>query len=216
MPAGVEHLADLDEIQARMESLVQAATTETCSIVPIVMPAEALEASRQLDAELAERGVVQKSLCHEKIRANPTALAYGRWMQDIGAQVRTAAILPNRLLIVDRTTAVIPTDPAEPRQGAVLITTPGIVSALCDLFDTTWAKAIPLEQEQNPDETTGLTGPERELLMLLAAGLTDEASAKRLGVSVRTVKRRVEDLMRRLEAGSRFEAGMKAAKRGWF
>ncbi|MFI6151695.1 helix-turn-helix transcriptional regulator [Kitasatospora sp. NPDC051170] len=60
---------------------------------------------------------------------------------------------------------------------------------------------------------------ERELLRILSTGLTDEGAAKRLGVSLRTVKRRMEDLMRRLDAGSRFEtgfkAGFKAGRRGW-
>jgi sugar-specific transcriptional regulator TrmB/DNA-binding CsgD family transcriptional regulator len=215
IPAGVELLADIDEIQSRMESLVQAATTEACSIVPAPMSTAALEASRPLDAELADRGVAQKSLCHEAIRGNPASAAYAAWMVDIGAQVRTAPALPNRLLIVDRATAVVPVDPDTPGQGAVLITTPGIVAALAELFDQAWAKAVPFEDGQGHDAATGLSSAESELLRLLATGLTDEAAAKRLGVSVRTIKRRMEDLMRRLEAGSRFEAGAKAAKRGW-
>ena len=49
----------------------------------------------------------------------------------------------------------------------------------------------------------------------MAAGVTDEAAANRLGVSLRTVRRRVADLMERLDASSRFEAGLKAGRRGW-
>jgi DNA-binding CsgD family transcriptional regulator/sugar-specific transcriptional regulator TrmB len=215
MPAGVEHLLDLDEIQSRMESLVQSAATETWSIVPTVMPAEALEASRQLDAELSERGVRQKVLCHEGTRANTAALAYSRWMVEIGAEIRTAPALPCRLFIVDGVTAVVPADPAAPRSGAVLITAPGIVAALVALFERCWAVASQLLEAPAADAETGLTGSERELLKLLATGLTDEAAAKRLGVSLRTVKRRMEELMRRLGAGSRFEAGLKAGQQGW-
>lgn len=50
---------------------------------------------------------------------------------------------------------------------------------------------------------------------MLAAGLTDEAAAKRLGVSLRTVRRIMAGLMDRLQASSRFEAGLKAAQKGW-
>lgn len=53
------------------------------------------------------------------------------------------------------------------------------------------------------------------MLRLLAAGLTDEAVARRLDVSVRTLRRVTADLMERLEARSRFQAGYLAATRGW-
>lgn len=53
------------------------------------------------------------------------------------------------------------------------------------------------------------------LLQLLADGAKDEAAARSLGVSVRTVRRMVADLMRRLDARSRFQAGILAKRRGW-
>jgi len=60
-----------------------------------------------------------------------------------------------------------------------------------------------------PDEST------RALLALLAAGLTDEAIARSLGISLRTVQRRIHDLMETLGATTRFQAGMAARERGW-
>ncbi|MBS2533036.1 LuxR family transcriptional regulator [Catenulispora sp. NF23] len=215
MPGGVEQITALDDIQTLMESLLYAADNEVCSIVPNVMPAEALQASRPLDEDLTARGVRLRIVCHEAIRSNATALAYERAMLALGAQVRTAAAVPIRLLIVDRTSAVVPFDPESRETGAILTTAPGMVRALCELFDRLWDGAAPLEPTPPSDAATGLTDSEAELLKLLSGGLTDEAAAKRLGVSVRTVKRRMEDLMRRLEAGSRFEAGARAAKRGW-
>jgi DNA-binding NarL/FixJ family response regulator len=56
---------------------------------------------------------------------------------------------------------------------------------------------------------------ECDLLILLAAGSTDETAAKRLGVSGRTVQRVMAELMERLGAASRFEAGLRAKERGW-
>jgi len=47
------------------------------------------------------------------------------------------------------------------------------------------------------------------------AGATDEVVAAQLGVAVRTVRRTVATLMNRLGARSRFQAGVKAAGRGW-
>jgi hypothetical protein len=53
------------------------------------------------------------------------------------------------------------------------------------------------------------------LLTLLADGLKDEAAARALGVSVRTVRRMVAEFMDRLGARSRFQAAILAKTRGW-
>lgn len=56
---------------------------------------------------------------------------------------------------------------------------------------------------------------ERDLIALMAAGATDEVVAQRLGLSVRTVRRRVHDLFGELGVTNRFHAGVEAARRGW-
>jgi DNA-binding NarL/FixJ family response regulator len=53
------------------------------------------------------------------------------------------------------------------------------------------------------------------VLRLLAQGDTDEAAARKLGVSARTVGRVAADLMERLGARSRFQAGARAGEQGW-
>ena len=55
----------------------------------------------------------------------------------------------------------------------------------------------------------------RLLLEQLARGAKDEQIARTLGLSLRTVRRRVADLMDDLGAGSRFQAGVEAVRRGW-
>ncbi len=52
------------------------------------------------------------------------------------------------------------------------------------------------------------------MLKLLAKGHTDETIAKRVGVSSRTVRRIAADLMDKMDARSRFQAGAQAALRG--
>lgn len=53
------------------------------------------------------------------------------------------------------------------------------------------------------------------LAQLLAQGLTDEAIARRLGISDRSVRRRVAEIVDILGARSRFQAGVNAAEAGW-
>jgi DNA-binding NarL/FixJ family response regulator len=55
---------------------------------------------------------------------------------------------------------------------------------------------------------------DRTIITLMAAGATDEAIARRLDLSRRTVVRRIAALLDRLGATTRFQAGVQAAKRG--
>ncbi|MGI5418904.1 LuxR C-terminal-related transcriptional regulator [Actinomadura luteofluorescens] len=55
---------------------------------------------------------------------------------------------------------------------------------------------------------------DRHLLTLLAAGLKDEAVARHTGMGARTVSRHVARLLRTLNARTRFQAGVHAARRG--
>jgi len=54
----------------------------------------------------------------------------------------------------------------------------------------------------------------RQILVLLNAGYKDDAAARQLGLSVRTYRRHVAEIMRALGAASRFQAGARAAKLG--
>jgi DNA-binding NarL/FixJ family response regulator len=58
-------------------------------------------------------------------------------------------------------------------------------------------------------------GDTRNLLTLLAAGLTDDAIARSLGWSSRTTQRRLQRLMITLGASTRFQAALLATRRGW-
>lgn len=70
-------------------------------------------------------------------------------------------------------------------------------------------------QPESRDAARELREVDRNLLRLLAVGMTDEAVARQLGLSLRTTRRRIAALMSHLSASSRFQAGAEAAKRGW-
>lgn len=81
------------------------------------------------------------------------------------------------------------------------------VSVLIDFFDCQWEAARP--DDARPPRA------EVEVLRLLAAGVKHEVIARQLGLSPRTVGRRIDDAYDRLEAVSAFQAGYQAARRGW-
>lgn len=212
-----QHIVGLDAIQAKLEEVAAAAHTETLSVVPgKAVPADVLTAAKAADADLiARRRIPSKILYQDAIRNDRATVAYGLWLAEIGAEVRTAPVLPQRMFIIDRTTAFVPLDPSDPGAGALCTTAPGVVTQLVAFFEQIWQSATPLGEHRPVEPATGLTRTERELLKLLASGATDESAAHRLGLGPRTVRRIMADLMSRLDAGSRFEAGIKAAKNGW-
>ena len=60
-----------------------------------------------------------------------------------------------------------------------------------------------------------LTEQDRALLALLAAGTTDEITARTFGWSARTVQRHVHRIMTLMNAETPFQAGLEAGRRGW-
>ena len=84
------------------------------------------------------------------------------------------------------------------------------------LFDQEWRVGVPLVlTADGPGVTRGEEDLDGRLLGLLLAGLTDQATAHQLGVSLRTVQRRVRVLMELAGVETRMQLGYQAARRGW-
>ncbi|MBN0038729.1 helix-turn-helix transcriptional regulator [Cellulosimicrobium cellulans] len=115
---------------------------------------------------------------------------------------RVAPALPLSLVALDDTVVLV----ARPDRTRA-VTDRVAVLALRALAESEWDRARAADDALAPSEDT--------LLRLLAEGKTDTAVAARLGVSPRTVRRHAAGLMGRLGATSRFEAGVRAAQRGW-
>ncbi|MFJ7243639.1 LuxR C-terminal-related transcriptional regulator [Kitasatospora sp. NPDC098652] len=210
-----ERLLGLDAIQGRLERMGRDTAVEVLASQPGDQRPEDLLASRPADTGVLARGIAMRTPYQDSTRNQPHAATYAHWLLSQGGEVRTAATIPQRMVIIDRSQALVPIDPDDNRKGALHVTEPGILAALIDLFDQAWNTAVPLGATLPEDPRTGLTATERELLRLLGSGLTDDAAGQRLGISSRTVSRHMSSIMERLSASSRFEAGIKAAQRGW-
>jgi DNA-binding CsgD family transcriptional regulator len=215
--ADIEVLVGFEAIQSKLDELALRAVLSVDSISPGgPVPREVLEAGRPLDEEVVNRGVKQRLIYQNSMRNDSRSVEYARWMQSIGGETRYAAVVPPRIILIDGKLAVVPTSHDRPARRAFVIREPPIVALLMELFELTWAAADRLEQNAPaPGDPDKPSSQERALLRLLAGGSTDEAAAKKLGVSVRTVRRIMADLMERLGATSRFEAGHRATQRDW-
>jgi DNA-binding CsgD family transcriptional regulator len=177
---------------------------------------EVLEAARPFDQEVSQRGVPARSLYQNSVLSDRRNLDYARWLSGLGVEIRSTPVIPSRMIIVDHSVAAIlyrqPQLPVE----MFIVREPSLVIPLIEFYEMSWAAAKPIDgPEPKVEDEKEPTQQEVALLRLLAAGSTDEAAAKKLGVSVRTVRRIMADLMDQLAASSRFEAGHKATQRGW-
>ena len=128
-----------------------------------------------------------------------------------GARVRVHnSTLPD-LLVLGREAAILQDATSVlGRAEQHLITAAGPVASLTRLLGATWANSVDLDVHQRLQvEHDSLPG---SVLTLLSAGCTDETAARKLDISVRTYRRHVADIMQRLKAGSRFQAGFEAAR----
>lgn len=71
------------------------------------------------------------------------------------------------------------------------------------------------EKEVSAVKSEELTSREQEVLQLLALGLANKEIAKRMGISIHTVKFHAASILAKLGAASRTEAVTLGAKRGW-
>jgi DNA-binding CsgD family transcriptional regulator len=129
----------------------------------------------------------------------------------VGEQVRVLPEVPTRLLVIGDTHAVLPDRLGFADFPLVMVRETAIVEAAAQWFELLWERAA-VPAEHGPETRRDLR---RFLLQQLAQGADDEQIARNLGISLRTVRRRVADLMAELGADSRFQAGVEAARRGW-
>lgn len=205
----VEILFGRDSVAARFDRLQRAAWHE---VLVLDRPPYAQEPAEpnQAELEMLARGVRVRGLYAPEALEVPGA--YEMFGQTIaaGEEARVHPDIPLKLAIADGTTAILPFsgDEREMVDSAFVIHAGNLLDALVRLFELLWAGAIPLPGQDAPAETD----LDRQLLTLMAAGLKDDAAARQLGISVRTLNRRVSDLMQRLGARTRFQAGLQAAR----
>ena len=180
-----------------------------------------VSAEDNVDEQVAvSRGVTYRVVVERSAMEKPGFLDLVAESVRAGERVRVTDDLPLRLLIADRSVALLPLAPTsvDAGAGALVIHPSGLLDALVHLFDMVWASARELLPATGlaPQPTDGIDEVDARLLTLLLAGLTDQAIAGQLGISARTVQRRVSALMERAQVATRFALGHEAARRGWF
>ena len=210
----IEIAVGREAIEARIDDMLRGATEQA---VGTDTPPYVADGSHQVSSAelgLLDRGVRFRAIYAADVLDHPGWVDRLRSMAERGEQARVLPRVPVKLLIVDGTTAILPlggNGPSTPGQArAVVVTDSALTSALQVLFDQLWGQATPLRLTESAS-----TDPVTTLINLLASGMKDEAIARQLGVSGRTLRRRIAEVQDQLGATSRFQAGLQAARRGW-
>jgi DNA-binding CsgD family transcriptional regulator len=128
-----------------------------------------------------------------------------------GEEVRLRHRLPVTMLHVDDAIALVTTDRAG--RTAVLVQAPAVIAMLAEWFDLLWENPTTMTYPVG-GTATALNPVQRDVLTLMLAN-DDETIARRLRMSVTTVRRHIKAIYQALGVNSRFAAGMAAAKLNW-
>lgn len=227
-PADLDVLAGTEEIALRIMTLHRSATARLWWAV------DASPAARQVFADVGRaadvtvrEGVAVRLVLDSSLLGDDDAMAFAEHARTLGHEVRIANGVPFSVLVTDDKEALVDLGRHDPAgDGSFEAHRPSWVQALTQLLVEIWNLSTPyatvLRAGLGGDEdlTAGrvrmpLEERDARVLALLATGASDQVIARQLGISVRTVERRVRYLMDHLVASTRFQAGVQAVRRGW-
>ncbi|GIH96828.1 hypothetical protein ACFFMN_15060 [Planobispora siamensis] len=161
--------------------------------------------------DLLARGVTVRIICQHRNRADIGTRMRMKRLTDAGASVYTVSHVPRSATVFDRSLVVLfGADDTE--ANVARVHNQGIAQFFLDLFNHLWETATPLEGID-----FGYAGVaddlQQSIAVLMAKGYTDEVVARKLGMSVRSCRRHIATMMRDLDATSRFQAGVQAARK---
>jgi hypothetical protein len=164
------------------------------------------------DTALLERGARIRTLYQHSARRNTVTRQYVGAVTERGGEVRTVDEFFNRMIVVDREVAIIPS--RDSVRVAVVVREPAVVAYLVDVFERAWERGRPFTSRE-ASVMKDIASEQRTMtLRMLIEGHSDPMSAKRLGVSPRTYAGYISDLKEEFEAETRFQLGYAIGRLG--
>ncbi|MFD0262400.1 LuxR C-terminal-related transcriptional regulator [Kitasatospora indigofera] len=208
--AGVlEFLRGSRAINGRLDQILGACKEEFLVCQPSRSRSkDVLDESRSRDLNLVRTGVSVRHLYHAEARSGAALHDWVSQMTEHGAEVRTLDEDFQRMMIIDRTTAVIPGDSiltASESATAYVVKDPGVASFLAEVFCRDWSRADPWYRKTPAGL---LTDREHLILRNLAADKNYDSIARSLGVTQRTVASDVAEIKEKLGATSLFSLAL--------
>jgi sugar-specific transcriptional regulator TrmB len=213
----VEVVTGAAAVAQRFLQLQLGASEEVCALVtdnPVAVTGMENDAEEQATG----RGVRYRVVVERSVLDQPTGITELTAALRRDEQVRVVDRVPTKLVVADRSLALVPLTAHSSEPAALVVHASGLLELLSGLFEAVWRDALPLRlgasgvTEQGPDAPDGT---DLEILSLLLAGLTDASVAKQLDLGLRTVQRRVKRLMELTGVTTRLQLGWHAYERDW-
>lgn len=214
----VELIATPDGERLVFEQLYLGATGEVVTLMRLPMRVSKMTPpyDLSLQQQTRDRGVRFRTLIDGDFLEAPGSVGYLHAEMAAGVEARTVPHLPFKLVMADRRVAIIPLKLEQSDSHILVVRSSALLDALYALFEILWQRGAPvgapLGESRGGEDRLGL-GPDSEALLgLMTLGMNDKAIAAELSISLRTLERRVQALMKALGARTRFQAGYLLAR----
>lgn len=196
----------ISNINRFLTSVVGDAESELLTAQPEgARSATVLAAALERDKYALARGVRMRTLYQHSARRSLVTREYVEEVTRAGAEVRTLDEFFNRLIVVDRRLAVVPgTGGAD---VAIVIHDVSLVAYLADIFERFWERALAFNDRESSTEREIADDVHKMTVRMLVEGHSDNASAKRIGVSTRTYAGYIASLKAEYNVETRFQLG---------
>ncbi|PSL01645.1 sugar-specific transcriptional regulator TrmB [Haloactinopolyspora alba] len=184
-------------------------------VLGLIKPPFAIDTGQPNLAQEAgmRRGVRARSIYGPSAFEDPAILMHVKRCVAAGEQARIGEV-PIKLAIADAKVAILPlTSKPVTVESALVVQASALLDALVSLFEALWRTAAPLELSESGTAATSGSTLDLDVVALLASGMQDEAVARQLGVSARTLQRRLQTMFDQLGGRTRFQAGFRAGLR---
>ncbi|WP_327257731.1 helix-turn-helix domain-containing protein [Streptomyces sp. NBC_01244] len=213
----VEVVTGASAVAHRFHQLQLGAVEEVLALVS-GRPQVVTGTDNEAEDRAAVRGVSYRVVIEREVLTLPSGIREASTALARGEHIRVTAEVPTKLVIADRSLAMVPLTARGAEPAALVVHASGLLESLMGLFEAVWRESLPLRLGSTgaPEESDG--GPDvtdLEILTLLLAGMTDASVAKHLELGLRTVQRRVKGLMELSGVTTRLQLGWYAYERGW-
>jgi sugar-specific transcriptional regulator TrmB len=215
----IEVITDVEAVRHRFAQIQEAARDEVLSMVVPNLTVVPHRENTAGDACL-RRGVRYQAIVDHRALAQPGMLQDTVASIAAGQEIRVVDRVPLKLVIVDRELALLPLQIENHMPASVLVHRSGLLDAVLAFYDATWERGYPLRCNASGDgvleiRPDHIDDQDAQVLALLLSGLTDQAIAGQVQLSLRTVQRRISQLMGKAGVATRIQLGWYAAKKGW-
>ncbi|MBT2230351.1 hypothetical protein [Nonomuraea sp. NEAU-A123] len=207
-PSAIEYLVGSMEVRGFLKMASDSCRDEVLVLQSSLSDADELS---QAYSPLLGRGITVRIICQHRNRADLATRMRMKKLTDAGASVCTVSHIPRSAVVFDRSLVVL-FGLSDGETNVARVHNHGVAQFLLDLFNHLWETATPLEGIESGYANVA-DDLQQAIAALMAKGYTDEVVARKLGMSVRSCRRHIATLMRDLDATSRFQAGVQAARK---